>query len=93
MRSLNTIACIATLAGAAALAPQANAQANGSGTAKPVQHYTRSWPVPLDKGPFTAEASRAYQGGGMVLQGAPGAPPPRPQPTPPGQAPRNMVPQ
>ncbi len=46
---------------------------------------------PLDNGPFTAEASRAYQGGGMVLEGAPGAPPPRVAPTPPGQTPRNMV--
>jgi hypothetical protein len=46
---------------------------------------------PLDNGPFTAEASRAYQGGGMVLEGAPGAPAPRPEPTPPGQTPRNMV--
>jgi hypothetical protein len=46
---------------------------------------------PVDHGPFTPEASSAYQGGGVVLQGAPGAPPPRPQPTPPGQTPANMV--
>ena len=51
----------------------------------------RSSETPLDKGPFTPEANRAYQGGGMVLQGAPGAPPPAPEPTPPGQTPRNMV--
>jgi hypothetical protein len=46
----------------------------------------------LDHGPFTAAASLAYQGGGMILQGAPGAPAPVPEPTPPGQTPRNMVP-
>jgi hypothetical protein len=37
--------------------------------------------VPLDKGPYTPEASKAYNGGGMILQGAPGAPAPAPQPT------------
>jgi hypothetical protein len=47
---------------------------------------------PVDHGPFTPEANRAYQGGGMILQGAPGAPPPAPQATPPGQTPANMVP-
>ena len=48
--------------------------------------------TPLDRGPFTPEANRAYQGGGVVLQGAPGAPAPTPEPTPPGQTPRNAVP-
>ena len=48
--------------------------------------------APLDRGPFTAEANRAYQGGGVILQGAPGAPAPTPAPTPPGQAPLNSVP-
>jgi len=38
---------------------------------------------PLDRGPFTPEASRAYNGGGMVLESAPGGPPPVPQPTAP----------
>ncbi len=47
---------------------------------------------PIDRGPFTPEASSAYQGGGMILQGAPGAPAPTPEATPPGQTPRNMVP-
>jgi hypothetical protein len=47
---------------------------------------------PVDHGPFTPEANRAYQGGGTVLEGAPGAPAPTPEPTPPGQTPRNMVP-
>ncbi len=47
---------------------------------------------PVDVGPFTPEANRAYQGGGVVLQGAPGAPAPTPQATPPGQMPLNSVP-
>ncbi len=47
---------------------------------------------PVDVGPFTPGANGAYQGGGVVLQGAPGAPAPTPQPTPPGQAPANAVP-
>ena len=51
----------------------------------------RIW-SPIDHGPFTPEASSAYQGGGVILQGAPGAPAPTPEATPPGQTPRNMVP-
>jgi hypothetical protein len=47
---------------------------------------------PVDVGPNTPQANAAYQGGGVVLQGAPGAPAPRPQATPPGQAPANSVP-
>jgi hypothetical protein len=47
---------------------------------------------PIDKGPYTPAANSAYQGGGVVLQGAPGAPAPKPEPTPSGQAPANMVP-
>ena len=48
--------------------------------------------APVDRGPFTPEANRAYQGGGVVLQGQPGGPAPMPQPTPPGQMPLNAVP-
>jgi hypothetical protein len=29
-----------------------------------------------DKGPFTPEANRAYDGGGAILESAPGGPPP-----------------
>jgi hypothetical protein len=29
-----------------------------------------------DQGPFTPEANRAYDGGGAILEGAPGGPPP-----------------
>jgi hypothetical protein len=48
--------------------------------------------TPIDKGPDTPEANAAYQGGGVILQGAPGAPAPRPQATPPGMVPANSVP-
>ena len=47
---------------------------------------------PLDVGPNTPAANAAYQGGGVVLQGAPGAPAPTPMATPPGQMPANSVP-
>jgi hypothetical protein len=47
---------------------------------------------PIDHGPYTPQANSAYQGGGVVLQGAPGAPAPMPQATPPGQMPANSVP-
>lgn len=33
-------------------------------------------PTENDKGPFTPEANRAYDGGGAVLTGQPGGPPP-----------------
>ena len=52
----------------------------------------RSPDTPQDFGPFTPEANRAFQVGGMILQGAPGEPAPRPEPTSPGQTPHNMVP-
>ena len=64
----------------------------GPALAQPAMHQSSSSAQkPVDHGPFTPQASSAYQGGGMVLQGAPGAPPPTPQPTPPGQTPANMV--
>ena len=47
---------------------------------------------PIDRGPFTPAANRAYQGGGVILEGAPGGPAPTPEATPPGQMPRNAVP-
>jgi len=47
---------------------------------------------PVDIGPNTPEANGAYQGGGVILQGAPGAPAPKPQPTRPGQVPAGSVP-
>ncbi len=56
-------------------------------------HITEHTERPTDKGPYTPEANAAYQGGGVVLQGAPGGPAPRPEPTAPGEVPRNAVPQ
>ena len=52
----------------------------------PTGQTRRSPNTPLDFGPFTPEANRAFQGGGMILQGAPGEPAPRPEATPPGQS-------
>jgi hypothetical protein len=65
---------------------------SGFAVAQPAGRGAGASQVPVDHGPFTPEANRAFQGGGMILEGAPGAPPPRPEPTPPGQTPRNMVP-
>jgi hypothetical protein len=82
MRNVCFVTLAAMLAGAPVLAqpaPQPNTK-------------VQSHQTPLDKGPNTPEANSAYQGGGMILQGAPGAPAPTPEPTPPGQTPRNMVP-
>lgn len=36
---------------------------------------------PLDLGPFTPEASAAHRGGGVILEGLPGAPAPEPRVT------------
>ena len=82
MRMVWLIAAIAMLGGATAVAQPA------ASTSPPA---ARSAQTPIDHGPFTPEANAAFQGGGMILQGAPGAPPPRPEPTPPGPTPRHMV--
>jgi hypothetical protein len=89
MRKLFSATAIALLAAAPVFA-QTSGPSVQTATEKPAAH---NWPKPVDHGPYTAQANEAYQGGGMILQGAPGAPPPRPEPTPPGQTPRNMVPQ
>ena len=88
VRTVVAMALLAPLAAGPALAQPAP-----KGKSKPVSHVVphRSAETPIDRGPFTPEANRAYEGGGVVLQGAPGAPPPRPEPTPPGQTPRNAV--
>ena len=39
----------------------------------------------VDRGPDTPEANAAHRGGGVILEGAPGAPAPPPQPTPPAR--------
>lgn len=86
MRGFCLVGAIAMLSGGSALAQPA------TGSATTGQQTRHSYERPVDHGPFTPEANRAFQGGGMVLQGAPGAPAPTPEPTPPGQTPRNMVP-
>jgi hypothetical protein len=57
-----------------------------------VDAANRAGQRPVDHGPYTPQANSAYQGGGVVLQGAPGGPAPVPQGTPPGQMPANSVP-
>ena len=66
---------------AAVLASPAMAQPAPPAGARPPQST-------IDRGPNTPDANRAYNGGGVVLQGAPGAPPPPPQALPPGGPPQ-----
>jgi hypothetical protein len=49
---------------------------------EPMSRTGRSPGPPLDRGPATAEADRAFMSGGMVLEGAPGAPAPPPMAVP-----------
>lgn len=89
MRNVVTIATIVGLITGPALAQTAT-RPNNAGTAQ--SRSRGSAEGPIDRGPFTPEANRAYQGGGVILQGEPGGPAPVPEATPPGQMPRNMVP-
>jgi hypothetical protein len=75
----------------AAMLASGAVDAQPAGNPRPATQNQRTGERPIDHGPFTPEASSAYQGGGVILQGAPGAPAPTPQPTPPGQLPSNMV--
>lgn len=96
------IATLGVLAGPAlAQATPGQAVRPAASHRKPAHHaYSQSYlqsrshrgNSPVDVGPFTPEANRAYQGGGVVLQGEPGAPAPTPQATPRGQMPLNSVP-
>jgi hypothetical protein len=85
MREICFVAVFATLASGSVLAQPATRSSAADQT-------RRSYEKPVDHGPFTPEASQAYQGGGVILQGPPGAPAPTAEPTPPGQMPRNSVP-
>ncbi len=76
------------LIGIAALSGSAVAQTSRPATSPGSPAATGTPPAassdkPLDNGPFTPDASRAFHGGGVVLQGAPGAPAPAPQALPP----------
>lgn len=92
------VATLAVLAGPVlAQTPPERAARPAAPHRKPMHHVSpqsrgHTGTSPVDVGPFTPEANRAYQGGGVVLQGAPGAPAPTPQATPPGQTPRGSVP-
>lgn len=81
--------CLVALITMLACGPVFAQSATGQGTTGQTSHSPGK---PIDNGPFTPQANRAYQGGGVILQGPPGAPPPRPQPMPPEQAPSNTVP-
>ncbi len=73
------------LATSAAVAQNAANQGGG----QPGGHTNEK---PVDNGPTKPGANNAYQGGGVVLQGAPGAPAPNPAASPSGEAPSNAVP-
>jgi hypothetical protein len=95
MRKLLAVSVAALFAAGPAFAQSASMQSGSTPYTTGAQPYVAGpqpmkpppggWPKPVDHGPFTAQADAAYAGGGMILQGAPGAPPPRPQP--------NMAPQ
>ena len=60
--------------------PQQQRPVRNTGTcahAHPVPCYASDG-TPIDHGPNTPQANSAYMGGGVVLQGAPGAPAPDP---------------
>lgn len=92
MRPILTIAAIMALAAPALAQTAPHPPAKHARMPHTRAHPTSSPGTALDRGPFTPEANRAYQGGGVILQGAPGAPAPMPAPTPPGQMPVNSVP-
>lgn len=53
------------------------AMAQQTTTVPPQQAQTAQSPQrPVDYGPYTRQANKAYLGGGVILQGQPGAPPP-----------------
>jgi hypothetical protein len=84
MRKVCFVLLGALLASAPALAQQP-APATAP-TMKPPAHQ-----APAAKGPSKPDVNAAYMGGGVILQAAPGQPAPIPEPTPPGQTPKNMV--
>ena len=74
MLKLVALALAPALLAAPAFAQQPPVNAQSSDTANREK--------PLDRGPYTPQASGAFNGGGVVLQGAPGAPAPAPQALP-----------
>ncbi len=90
MRKLLAVSVIAVFAAGPVLAQSVSMPYDHA--PEPMKPPKGGWQKPVDNGPYTAQANAAYQGGGMILQGAPGAPPPRVQDIPPGQMPRSTVP-
>jgi hypothetical protein len=87
------LAAAMTLAGFAAQAQPVqipSTPANNAAAAAQTAHPTGQ--KPIDNGPTTPDSNAAYQGGGVILQGAPGAPAPAPQRTDPVQTQTNSVP-
>lgn len=91
MRFITTLALAAVLAAPTMVQTAAAQTADTATPARPaMRHHTttkhhamtrnRGMAQPRaseeDQGPFTPEANRAYNGGGAILEGAPGGPPP-----------------
>lgn len=91
MRVALQAAVALVLTGGTGLAQSSDAPAPPHHVHHAHKHAASGAEKPIDKGP-TPGSDAAYQGGGVVLQGAPGAPAPSPQATPPGQAPAGSVP-
>jgi hypothetical protein len=70
MHKFYAASLIAMLAAGPAFAQSTGAM--GAPPMPPKPHVTHTGVTPIDHGPFTAEASKAYEGGGVILQGAPG---------------------
>ena len=89
MRFITTLALAAVLA-APAMVQTAAAQTADAPARPAMRHHTTAKHQTMarhrgmaqqrateeDQGPFTPEANRAYNGGGAILEGAPGGPPP-----------------
>jgi hypothetical protein len=101
---MSTIVLVMVTGGTGVAQTVTGAAADDGGTASVVVRAPREADAPkpppraaspgtarIDVGPNTPEANAAYQGGGMILEGPPGAPAPTPEATPPGQKPRFMV--
>lgn len=88
MRTASLLFLVASVMAATPLAAQDRTTSGGRDDAR--ERATRSNPGgqadrrnPGDGGPHTPEANEADRGGGVILEGPPGAPAPAPQPTPP----------
>ena len=76
--------------GMIALAAPALAQPGPPSGPAPAQSSTGG--TPIDRGPLTPDANRAFMGGGAVLEGPPGAPAPPPMQLAPSVVPEGAPP-